>query len=79
MYAEEAAAAYPHAMLHGPAALQRKRKYLRFGTVLTDRPHPDWPGLEERDSIEYLEVTVTRKFFWPRSGCSSILESGPRF
>jgi hypothetical protein len=31
-------------MLHGPAALQSKRKDLHFDAVLTDQPHPDWRG-----------------------------------
>ncbi|WP_206002657.1 DUF4336 domain-containing protein [Paraburkholderia polaris] len=52
MYAAETAAAYPRAMLHGPAALQRKRKDLRFDAVLTDQPHPDWRGDLELLTIE---------------------------
>lgn len=51
MYAAEAAAAYPQAMLHGPAALQRERKDLRFDGVLTDQPHPDW-----YDDLELLTI-----------------------
>jgi hypothetical protein len=51
MYAAEAVMAYPQATLHGPAALQRKRKDLRFGAVLTDQPHPDW-----RDDLELLTI-----------------------
>jgi hypothetical protein len=52
MYAAEAVAAYPQAMLHGPAPLQRKRKDLRFGAVLTNQPHPDWYGDLELLTIE---------------------------
>jgi hypothetical protein len=52
MYAADAVAAYPQAMLHGPAALQRKRKDLRFGAVLTNQPHPDWYGDLELLTIE---------------------------
>ncbi|AOJ10077.1 DUF4336 domain-containing protein [Burkholderia mayonis] len=51
-YAAEAATAYPRALLHGPAALQRKRKDLRFGAVLTDTPHPEWRGDLELLTIE---------------------------
>jgi hypothetical protein len=38
--------------IHGPAALQRKRKDLRFDAVLTDQPHPDWRGDLELLTIE---------------------------
>ncbi|MBR8342444.1 DUF4336 domain-containing protein [Burkholderia ambifaria] len=41
-YAAAAVAAYPQALLHGPLALQAKRKDLRFDAVLTDAPHPEW-------------------------------------
>jgi hypothetical protein len=44
VYAGEAAAAYPQAMLHGPHALRRKRKDLPFANDLSDTPHPDWAG-----------------------------------
>lgn len=52
MYAAQAAAAYPLAILHGSAALQRKRKDLRFGALLTDEPHPDWSADLELLTIE---------------------------
>ena len=39
MYASEAVATYPQALLHGPVALQRKRRDLRFGATLTDSAH----------------------------------------
>jgi hypothetical protein len=52
MYAAESVVAYPHAMLHGPAALQSKRKDLHFDAVLTDQPHPDWRGDLELVTIE---------------------------
>jgi len=42
LYAGEAVAAWPQALLHGPASLQRKRKDLRFGATLTETPHADW-------------------------------------
>ncbi|MFL9983438.1 DUF4336 domain-containing protein [Paraburkholderia sediminicola] len=42
VYAGEAVAAYPRAMLHGPHALRRKRKDLPFAADLSDTPHPDW-------------------------------------
>ncbi|MBZ5795313.1 DUF4336 domain-containing protein [Burkholderia contaminans] len=51
-YAGDAAAAYPHAVLHGPAALHRKRRDLHFGAVLTDTPHPEWRGDLELLTIE---------------------------
>jgi hypothetical protein len=38
-------------MLHGPAALQCKRKDLRFDAALTNQPHPDW-----RDDLELLTI-----------------------
>jgi hypothetical protein len=41
VYAGEAAAAYPQAMLQGPRALRRKRKDLPFAADLSDTPHPD--------------------------------------
>lgn len=44
LYAGEAVAAWPQALLHGPASLQRKRRDLRFGATLTETPHPDWAG-----------------------------------
>ena len=42
VYAREAVAAYPQAMLHGPHALRRKRKDLPFAADLSDTPHLDW-------------------------------------
>jgi uncharacterized protein DUF4336 len=44
VYAAEAQAAFPDAMLHGPAKLHRKRKDLRFDAVLSEVPHKDWDG-----------------------------------
>lgn len=41
-YAAKAKAAFPGALLHGPAKLQRKRKDLKFDAVLSETPHPDW-------------------------------------
>jgi hypothetical protein len=51
MYASEAVATYPEALLHGPVALQRKRRDLRFGATLTDQPHPEW-----RNDLELLTI-----------------------
>lgn len=45
MYAEEAVAAFPAALLHGPADLWRKRRDLPFGAELSETPHPDWKGV----------------------------------
>lgn len=42
LHAGEAVAAYPQALLHGPAKLQRKRTDLKFGATLTETPHADW-------------------------------------
>jgi hypothetical protein len=42
MHAGSALAVWPQAMLHGPAALQRKRKDLHFDAEFNERPHPDW-------------------------------------
>ena len=44
MYAADVVAAFPGALLHGPAKLQRKRKDLKFDAVLSETPHPDWDG-----------------------------------
>lgn len=44
VYAGPAHAAFPDAQLHGPEALHRKRKDLRFDHVLTGTAHPDWQG-----------------------------------
>ena len=66
VYAGEAVAAYPDALLHGPRGLRRKRKDLAFGADLSDTPHPDWG----RDLVSLtiqgcmLEETV---FFHPAS------------
>ncbi|MEE4251210.1 MAG: DUF4336 domain-containing protein [Alcanivoracaceae bacterium] len=51
VYAADAKAAFPDALLHGPEKLQRKRKDLKFDAVLSDVPHPDWQG-------ELLPLTV---------------------
>jgi len=66
LYAAGAVAAYPRALLHGPAALQRKRKDLRFDAVLTEAPHPEWGGDFELLTIEgcLLRETV---FYHPAS------------
>lgn len=42
VYAGEAVAAYPQALLHGPLKLHRKRSDLHFDAVLSDAPHADW-------------------------------------
>jgi hypothetical protein len=42
VYAGDAVAAYPQAMLHGAQGLRRKRKNLPFAADLSDTPHPDW-------------------------------------
>lgn len=42
LHAGSALAAWPQAKLHGPAALQRKRKDLHFDAVFGEAPHPDW-------------------------------------
>ena len=42
VYAGEAAAVYPRALLHGPRALHKKRRDLAFAGTLGDTPHPDW-------------------------------------
>ncbi len=42
VYAAEAVAAFPEALLHGPAKLHRKRKDLDFDTEFSETPHPDW-------------------------------------
>lgn len=51
VYAADAKAAFPDALLHGPEKLQRKRKDLTFDAVLSETPHPDWQG-------ELLQLTV---------------------
>jgi hypothetical protein len=70
MYAAEAAAAYPQAVLYGPAALQRKRKDLRFGAVLTDQPNPDWSEDLELMTIEGCMLGET--VFYHRATCTLI-------
>jgi hypothetical protein len=42
LHAGSALAAWPRAKLHGPEALQRKRRDLRFDAVFGETPHPDW-------------------------------------
>jgi Domain of unknown function (DUF4336) len=42
VYAAEAVAAFPDAMLHGPPALRRKRTDLPFAADLSEVPHADW-------------------------------------
>ena len=42
VYADEAIRAFPGAQLHGPAKLHRKRRDLRFDSVLSESPHADW-------------------------------------
>lgn len=66
LYAGEALAAWPQALLHGPASLQRKRKDLRFGATLTEMPHPDWAGQLQLIHIDgcLLDETV---FYHPES------------
>ena len=66
MYAGDAKAAYPAAVLHGPAALRRKRPDLPLEAVLGDTPHLDWKGdlepLTVRGSLMHETV-----FFHPAS------------
>lgn len=42
LHAGSAIKAWPQAKLHGPEALQRKRRDLRFDAVFGEAPHPDW-------------------------------------
>ena len=42
VYAGEAVAAFPNAVLHGPPELRRKRKDLPFDADLSEVPHEDW-------------------------------------
>lgn len=42
VYAGDAVAAYPNAVLHGPPELRRKRRDLAFGADLSEIPHRDW-------------------------------------
>jgi len=60
MYAGDAQRAYPSAVLHGPASLQRKRRDLQFGATLGDSPHPDWGGALQTITIggSLLDETV---------------------
>lgn len=51
MYAAQAVAAFPEALLHGPAALHKKRRDLKFDALLSATPHPDWQG-------ELLPLTI---------------------
>lgn len=44
MYAGDAKAMYPAALLHGPTALRKKRPDLHLDAELTDTPHLDWVG-----------------------------------
>lgn len=52
LYAGQAAAAWPQAILHGPAKLHRKRADLPFKAVLTATPHADWAADFELLTIE---------------------------
>lgn len=52
LYAGQAAAAWPQALLHGPAKLHAKRRDLAFQAVLTDQPHADWAADFELLTIE---------------------------
>jgi hypothetical protein len=45
VYAGEWTAAYPAALLHGPAELAKKRTDLHFHAALAPTPHPDWTGI----------------------------------
>ena len=42
MYASEVLSVWPHAKLHGPAKLHKKRPDLDFDATLSDTPDPDW-------------------------------------
>lgn len=42
VYAGGAVAAFPGALLHGPAELRRKRPDLAFDADLGEAPHPEW-------------------------------------
>jgi hypothetical protein len=44
MYAGAALAAWPQALLHGPAGLKKKRRDLPLAAELSETPHPDWQG-----------------------------------
>jgi hypothetical protein len=44
LYAKQALSLYPHAQLHGPASLHKKRKDLAFDAVFNEIPHADWHG-----------------------------------
>lgn len=47
VYAGQWTAAWPEALLHGPAGLARKRPDLHFHHFLSAQPHPDWvPEIE---------------------------------
>jgi hypothetical protein len=50
VYAGQWAEAYPAALLHGPAALHKKRSDLRFNATLSSTAHPDWAG----DLVPYV-------------------------
>jgi len=51
VYAGDALAIWPQALLHGPRKLQKKRRDLTFHAVLSDTPHESWQG-------DLLPVTI---------------------
>ena len=68
VYAGEAVAAYPKAVLHGPPELRRKREDLPFAADLSDFPHSDWGsdlvpltirGCMLRETVFYHPATRT--------------------
>lgn len=67
VYAGAACAAFPGARLHGPAALRKKRKDLRFDEILTATPPAGWGGALQPLAIHgcLLNETV---FFHAASG-----------
>jgi hypothetical protein len=66
VYAGEARAAFPTAMLHGSQELQRKRPDLAFDALLSETPHADW-----RDELIPLTIRgcllCETVFFHPRT------------
>jgi hypothetical protein len=59
VYAGQWAEAYPAALLHGPAALAKKRKDLRFHSALSSAAHPDWAGDLVPHPIEGCDLQET--------------------
>jgi hypothetical protein len=66
VYAGEAAAAFPDAMLHGSEELRRKRPDLAFDANLSELPHPDWQHELLPATIRGCALRET-VFFHPRT------------